>query len=456
MGSIKKNNTVHKNEVTGWGNYPASTSAIFESSTVHQLREYVLTQKHLTARGNGKSYGDSSLGAPLLSCLGLNNIIDFDKTNRTITCESGVLLAQILELTVPAGYFLPVVPGTQFITIGGAVACDVHGKNHFAQGSFSKHVTEMKLLLASGETMVCSRTVEPDLFWATCGGMGLTGFIWQVTFRVVPIESVYLHVENIFCNSLSELFHAFRENNSAEHKVAWIDCLSKKNKNYKGILTLARPNTLVELSAKKKLNLLKVRMKKTFRVPFYLPSWFLQWRLVQIFNRIKWLVQLRAKDSASIPFSDFFFPLDTILDWNKLYGRKGFLQYQFVLPTLFAEEGTQLILDEVFASNDKCLLAVLKQFGDCDENALLSFPLKGFTVSLDFKRTDTLFALLDKLDEVVLKLGGRIYLAKDARMNLTAMEKGYPKLQEFQNVVKKFNPTKKFSSAQAERIGYIK
>lgn len=456
MGSIKKNNSVHKSEVTGWGNYPTSTGEIFESTTVHQLREYALTAKQITARGNGKSYGDSSLGTHLLSCLGLNNLIDFDKTKRTINCESGVLLSQILELIVPLGYFLPVVPGTQFITIGGAVASDVHGKNHCTQRSFSKHVTEIKLLLANGETIVCSRTVESDLFWATCGGMGLTGFILQVTFRVVPIESVYIRTENIFCNSLSELFHAFRENNSLEYKVAWLDILNLKNNSYHGIVSLARHVLKDELVEAQKQSPLSLALKKRSRVPFAFPTWFLQWWMVKIFNLVKWQLQLRGMNKATIPFPDFFFPLDSILDWNRLYGKNGFLQYQFVLPSLFAEEGTQKILNEVFASSDKCLLAVIKQFGDCDENSLLSFPLKGFTVSLDFKRTDTLFALLDKLDEVVSKFGGRIYLAKDARMNLTTMEKGYPKLAVFQNVVKKFNPTKKFSSAQAERIGYIK
>ncbi len=447
---------VQKNKFSGWGNYPVSQGAMLESEGFYKIQQHVSTAEQLTARGNGKSYGDSALGTCLLSSLRLNKILNFDKNDGCITCESGVLLSQILERIVNEGYFLPVVPGTQWITIGGAIASDVHGKNHIAQGSFSKHVTEIKLLLACGNTIVCSKTIEPDLFWATVGGMGLTGFILEATFLLSKIQTAYLQTENIFCQNLSQIFRVLEEKNTYEYKVTWLDTLNPKNNSYRGIVSFARHLLQDELSEALKQNPFLQKHQKKYSVPFFLPSWFLNWRLIKFFNLIKWDLQLRVKNKVTVSYPDFFFPLDSILHWNRIYGRNGFLQYQFVLPNPFAEEGTQKVLDELFTSNDKCLLAVIKQFGECDEHSLLSFPLKGFTVSLDFKRTVSLFALLNKLDEIVLKYGGRIYLAKDARMSLTTMEKGYAKLKEFQNVVKKFNPTKKFISAQAERIGYIK
>lgn len=443
-----------RNKITGWGNYPVLEGESLDADSEEAVRDFVSKPNRFTPRGNGRSYGDSALGQNLLSSLTLNRILAFDKTTGILHSQSGVLLSAILEVIVPAGFFIPVIPGTKFITIGGAVASDVHGKNHFKHGSFAQHVLEIKLQLATGETVLCSPKTEEQLFWATCGGMGLTGFILEVKLQLIKVETSWLLQQHIPCSGLSGIFEAFKKNNSCDHKVAWLNLSPRVNTGI-GVFTYANHCTLQNLPESHKESALKLNQKRPLSLPFFLPRFLMNGftlRVLNLFQRIGYSVH---KKPTIIPFENFFFPLDSILNWNRVYGRSGFMQYQYVLPNAFAEEGTRQILEILSKANDKCMLAVVKEFGPCSEKALLSFPMPGYTLSLDFKMSPTLFALFDKFDEVVLKYGGRLYLAKDARMSKKMME-GYPKLNEFRDIVQKVNPDGKFTSAQVERIAYLK
>ncbi len=443
-----------RNKIAGWGNYPVIHSNIFNPENETEVTELVAKTNDIIARGNGRSYGDSALGTQVVSSLLCNKIIAFDKAEGILTCESGVLLSEVLTTTIPCGFFLPVMPGTKYITVGGAVATDVHGKNHFHKQSFSAHVLEIKLLLSNGDTIICSKQNNRELFWATCGGMGLTGFILETKIQLSKIETAYIKQQNFCCENLSELFSAFKKHNQFDYKVGWLDCFATEDNLGKGIFTVASHCLTKDLSLQKQNNALKEERKTQFTIPFFSPAFLMSRWAIQAMNFLRWRRAKSNKQVEIIPLEQFFFPLDSILQWNKLYGRKGFLQYQYVLPTNNAEQGTKEILQLMAVANDKCLLAVLKQFGKCNDRTLLSFPMEGFTVSLDFKFSPSLFALFDRFDEVVLKHGGRIYLAKDARMKTEMMQKGYPKLKEFQFIVKRVNSNNKFTSAQRERINY--
>ncbi|HLP50391.1 MAG TPA: FAD-binding oxidoreductase, partial [Chitinophagales bacterium] len=354
----------------------------------------------------------------------------------------------ILSLIIPAGYFLPVMPGTKFITVGGAVAADVHGKNHFANSSFCSHVTSIKLLAGNGEMINCSPAENSKLFYATCGGMGLTGFIAEVRFSLMKIETAYMQAENTKCNNLKDLFAAF--NTVAAYKVAWLDCFTGR-----GIFTGANHILCKDLQPALQKHPLINRAKFTYKVPFTVPGWVINNGLIKFFNKRRW-DNANAVVKHTVSLDDFFCPLDAVLHWNRLYGPNGFVQYQYVLPSAVALDGTNEILHTINATRHKCLLAVIKQFGECVGKSPLSFPMEGFTIALDFKIRPGLFALLDELDKLVVKFGGRLYLAKDARMGKPTMLAGYPDLPDFKKIVTAVNPSARFTSAQCERIGYLK
>ncbi|HLP21722.1 MAG TPA: FAD-binding oxidoreductase, partial [Chitinophagales bacterium] len=437
------------NKITGWGKYPVVQSNVFEGERPEAVSDYIKESDfNITPRGNGRSYGDAGLGARVISSLKLSRILTFDRQAGELSCQSGVLLSDILELIIPVGYFLPVMPGTKFITVGGAVAADVHGKNHFANSSFCSHVSDIKLLTGNGELINCSPAENSKLFYATCGGMGLTGFIAEVRFSLMKIETAYIQAENTKCNNLKDLFAAF--NNVAAYKVAWLDCFTGR-----GIFTTGNHILYKDLQPTLQKYPLVNPAKLTYKVPFTVPSWVINNALIKFFNKRRW-DNAHTVIKQTVSLDAFFCPLDAVLHWNRLYGPNGFVQYQYVLPSAVALDGTNEILSRINTTRHKCLLAVIKQFGECEGKSPLSFPMEGFTVALDFKIQPGLFALLDELDKLVVKFGGRLYLAKDARMDKVTMQQGYPGLADFKKVVELVNPTGRFTSAQCERIGYLK
>ncbi|WP_304344632.1 FAD-binding oxidoreductase [Chryseobacterium koreense] len=401
-------------KVTNWGNFPVVEKEIRSDDSLKKIREFVKNHNEVIARGNGRCYGDAALSEHIFSTKRLNKFISFDRLNGIIECESGVLLSEVLEVVVPQGYFLYVTPGTKFISIGGAIASDVHGKNHHAEGCFSEYVLEFSLLNENGEILNCSRTENAEKFWATIGGMGLTGIILSAKFKLKNIETAYIRQESIKAENLDEIFRLFEESESWTYSVAWIDCLQTGKNIGRSILMRGEHAFRHQLPKNLLDNPLRLRPKLSPTVPFYFPNFVLNNFTVKLFNMLYFKKQ-RAKEVKSyIDYETFFYPLDAINDWNRIYGKSGFIQYQMVIPKAKGKEGMRRILETIAKSGNGSFLAVLKLFGENNPEAYNSFPFEGYTLALDFKVNSKLKDLVQKLDEIVEEFGGRIYLTKDA------------------------------------------
>lgn len=428
--------------ITSWGRYPKIDGRIIAPMTPSDIKS-VLTQGFRgIARGMGRSYGDSSLALQMISILRLNCILEFDETNGFIRCAAGITLADLLEVFVPRGWFLPVTPGTKFVTVGGAIASDVHGKNHHIEGSFCDHLDNITLLLANGITIKCSRIENPTLFYATCGGMGLTGIILDASFSLKPISSAYINETIIKARNITETIELFIEQAGRTYSVAWIDCLSSGAKLGRSLLMMG------EHAKDGRLNL---PHKRPLPFSFDLPNSFLNRRIVAAFNEIYYHHLLGKRIEKVVPYEPFFYPLDRVLQWNRIYGTNGFTQYQFVIPKAAGLEGIRAILNEIAKSRRGSFLAVLKVFGQGNDN-YLSFPLEGYTLALDFKLSSDLFSYLERLDRIVLDYGGRIYLSKDARMSEATFKSGYPRWEEFMKTRHHYGAESLFHSLQSERL----
>jgi len=438
-----------KRAIANWGNYPVMESDERFFSFDDQLKELVKSSGHFIARGNGRCYGDASLGQETINTLKYDKVLSFDTVNGVLECQSGLTLDKILEIIVPKGWFLPVTPGTKFITIGGAVGSDVHGKNHHVDGSFSNHIAEMDLILADGSTITCSPQHNTRLFEATCGGMGLTGLITRVKFHLKKIETSFIKQKQVKASNLDEIITLFEKYKEYTYSVAWIDCL-KKGKNFgRSILILGEHAKAGELPSKYRNEPLRLPPQKSIPFPFNLPSWVLNSFTVKLFNLLYYGKNYKKEMNNVVSYEPFFYPLDAILNWNRGYGKKGFVQYQFVLP-LEAKQGLVDILRRISDKGMGSFLAVLKVFGK--QESMISFPKEGYTLALDFPVRGDLFTFLDELDQIVLKYGGRIYMSKDARMKPEVLTAGYPRLSEFKQVVGEYNPHGKIRSVQSDRL----
>ncbi len=352
-------------------------------------------------------------------------------------------MAELLGVFVPRGWFLPITPGTKFVSIGGAIASDVHGKNHHLHGCFSECVDSIQLLLADGSQMQCSRSERPELFHASCGGMGLTGLIVAATLRLLRIDSAYIEQTTYKATNLEEALALFEAHSTSTYSVAWIDCLARGAALGRSLLMLgehARDDQLA-LPAKSKLS-----------VPLDMPSFLLNRFSVQVFNELYYQRIRQHESKQRVSYESFFYPLDGLQQWNRLYGKQGFVQYQFVIPKAAGLQGMRAILERISASHRGSFLAVLKVFGASNDN-LLSFPMDGYTLALDFKMEAGLLALLEELDRMVLAYGGRLYLAKDARMSEATFKQSQPNWQQFQEIRAQYGALGKFASLQSRRLG---
>jgi len=425
-----------------WGMFPKIKNKLFNLTNLDKLQEYLDDLSVSTiAYGNGRSYGDSALNDNIVYCKNYNYFLDFDEENGILHCQSGVLLSEIIESFVPKGWFLKVTPGTKLITIGGAIASDVHGKNHHQEGCFSSCVEEFRLMLPNKEIKVCKP--DDELFLATCGGMGLTGIILDAKISLKKIESQYIEQTTIKTKNLKETFEAFEQYKHLPYSVAWIDCLAKDEEIGKCLLMVGNfaQDKNLDFKPKKKLN-----------IPFNFPTFALNKLTVKAFN---WLYYKKAPNGVSrqkVDIDTFFYPLDAINNWNRIYGKNGFTQYQFILPKDKSYDGLQEILTAISKSGKGSFLAVLKLYGQSNQN-YLSFPLEGYSLALDFKIEKGLFELLDQLDQIVLKYQGRIYLTKDVRVSKDTFEKGYPNIDKFRNLREQYNMDKIFQSIQSKRVG---
>ena len=378
--------------------------------------------------GNGRSYGDSCLntGGALIECGNLDRFLSFDVDNGTVRCEAGVQFSRILDLAIPAGWILPAMPGTRFLTVGGAIANDVHGKNHHSAGTFGRHVSCFELLRSDGTRILCSPDQNTELFRATIGGLGLTGVVTWAELRLKRVATPYLSQEVIRFANLAEFFELSHASDGAfEYTVAWVDCLATGPSLGRGLFS--RANHLEQAPAKPPRS-----PGRTASVPFSPPMSLINALSLRLFNAVYYRKQRGDRTSGPVHYEPFFFPLDSILQWNRIYGPRGFYQYQCVLPMERGEEGIAKILGRISASGSGSFLAVLKVFGDTPSPGMMSFPRPGVTLALDFpnNRRKTL-ELMASLDEVTREFGGALYPAKDARMPPWMFEASFPNLEAF-------------------------
>lgn len=419
--------------LTAWGNFPKKKVQI-----LNDIENDSITY------GNGRSYGDSALSDKVYINT-KKGILNLNQENKIITVYSGTTLDDILNIIVPLGLFLPTTPGTKFITVGGAVASDVHGKNHHIGGSFGNYVLEMTLNL-NGTTITLSPEVESDLFFATIGGMGLTGFIEKVTFKLIEIQSSYINRKRIITTSLKETFNAFEKINMSENSVAWIDCLASGKFMGRGIIDYG--------DFSKDINVLQAHTKPFLNVPIYFPGFVLNTFSVKIFNKLYYaLAKYKSSDDKQelVHYDSFFYPLDKILNWNKIYGKRGFIQYQFVIGDNDAYETILACLETISESGIGSFLCVLKKFGNTPSKGVLSFPRPGYTLALDMPMKKKTLDLVGKLNKVIKKNNGSIYLTKDSLLEDIDLIGQRDKIEAFLNIRKKYSL--KYQSFQSKRLG---
>jgi FAD/FMN-containing dehydrogenase len=429
-------------KVSGWGRFPRIDAQVCEFETQQRLHKCLQEGGACIAHGLGRSYGDCALNDRIILTGRFDKILGFDEENGIVTCESGVSLADIIDAFLPRGWFLGTTPGTKFVTVGGAIAGDVHGKNHHKVGCFSSCVKSFELMVPSGNILRCSREDNRELFMATCGGMGLTGMILSAEILLKRVKSAYVKRRVIKAECLEAVLELFERHADYSYSVAWVDCLATERNAGRSLLLLGEHANDGVFSVPDKMRL---------SVPLDFPGFVINKYALSLFNTLYFNFIGKHGTEDKITFDRFFYPLDTIHNWNRIYGSKGFTQYQLVIPKEKGLEGLVKILNRVADSGLGSFLAVLKLFGAENEN-YLSFPMEGYTLALDFKVEPKLFPLLDALDEIVLEYGGRIYLAKDLRLTPEVFEQGYPMHKEFRKVRMGYGLERKFQSMQSKRL----
>lgn len=422
--------TTSLSQYQSWGRHPKAYD-----QTIIPMRSIAsplssTPPKTVLPYGLGRSYGDSCLneGNALIPTHHLTNFMAFDASSGILKAEAGVSLAMILDTFVPRGWFLPVSPGTKFVTLGGAVANDIHGKNHHVAGTFGCHVHRFELIRSSGERLICSPTENSGLFAATIGGMGLTGLITWVEIKLHPIRSPYLDTRTTKFRNLDEFFDISRESDSQfEYSVSWVDCTSEGPNLGRGLFMAGNFSERT-----------KPKAPRSLAIPFpcQAPSWLLNSFFMRSFNTLYYNKQINRVVEGLTHYEPFFYPLDSILNWNRMYGARGFFQYQFVVPFEQDRGIIKEIFERITRSKRASFLAVLKTFGDIASPGIMSFPRKGVTLALDFPNDGApTLALMDELDSIVLAAGGNVYPAKDARMSRHVFEASHPRLTEFKKHV---------------------
>lgn len=433
-----------------WGRYPVTEAIVHVPRNAQDIRSLLRTTSNENspfsgiARGLGRSYGDSALAGHIVHTRQLDQFLDFNEVTGVLTCAAGISLDTILHNFTSRGWFLPVVPGTRFISVGGAIASDVHGKNHHIDGTFGQHVQSLRLLLASGETVNCSPLENSALFHATCGGMGLTGIILDASIVLRRIPGSAVMQRTLRTQNLREVIELFDANVNTTYSVAWLDCLASGDALGRSLLFLGEHASDGRYEAPRSGGI---------SVPFNTPALLLNRYSIAAFNTLYYKQPISDSREQRFEAGNYFFPLDSIAHWNRLYGKRGFLQYQFVVPDESAHEAITRVLSTSSAAGKGSFLSVLKKFGPGNSN-LLSFPIQGYTLAMDFKWERNLLPMLDELDRIVLDHGGRLYLAKDARMSSEVFRQSYPRWEEFARLRAQTGADKTFNSLQSRRLGF--
>lgn len=445
--------------LTGWGRTMPAPARVVECSSrdVEQLARAVkeIPPRGGIARGLGRSYGDPAQRSGGLVVRLVDSVQDvtIDRAAATATVPAGVSLDDLLRVLVPQGFFVPVSPGTRFVTVGGAIASDIHGKNHHVAGSFGNHVRRLSLLLADGTVAELGPNQQPELFWATVGGMGLTGIILDATIDLIAIETSRCSVDTTRTADLDELLALMEERDrDYRYSVAWIDLMAKGPHLGRSVLTQGDHARVDELAPKAAVDPLAYDPAQRIAVPPLVPGSGVINRLtVKTFNEVWYRKAPKRRVGQIMSIAGYFHPLDFVGSWNRAYGRGGFLQYQFVVP--FGQEATlQRVVEQLAAAGVPSFLAVLKRFGAANP-APLSFPAPGWALALDVPIASRgLTELLHRLDELVLDAGGRHYLAKDGHTTPDAIRRGYPRLAEWQAVRACVDPARIWASDQSVRL----
>ena len=428
--------------LSGWGRHPKISCSIFRPKNINELKK--LIKNKCIPRGNGRSYGDSSLQPDgTIEMKNFNRILFFNKKIGVVKIEAGILLDDLLKIIIPQGWFIPVSPGTKFVTLGGMVASNVHGKNHHNVGGILNFLENITLLNENKKIITCSKYKNKNLFYATCGGMGLTGFILDVTVRLHKITNSYIDQKIICTKNLNDTLKELKKDTKASYSVAWIDCTGNKNNFGRSVIFTGEHNKdySKELFYKK---------NKIINVPFFLSNFFLNYITIYMFNCVYYYFNFFKNKFSIISYDDFFYPLDKIKNWNELYGKDGFIQCQFFIPEINSYKAIRKIMKLIQSKSSVSFLTTLKYMGKDD--AMLAFAGKGFAVALDFKNTDCNLKLLNKIDKIIVNYNGRIYLTKDSRMEKKTFYKTYKNIKIFKKTVRNFKNKHTFSSLQSERI----
>ncbi|MCB1361116.1 MAG: FAD-binding oxidoreductase [Rhodobacter sp.] len=445
-------------QLEGWGRYPRTEGTLSAPRDTAALAALVTEGPAtgsakgpgpLIARGMGRAYGDAAIGRHAVSTRHFNRMIAFDDQTGQLTAESGVTLGEIIDAFLPRGWFLSVTPGTQFVSLGGAIAADVHGKNHHSEGSFGTFVDWIEVMGPDGRV---TRTLPgEDLFEWTLGGMGLTGVIVRCAIRLKRVESGWIRQQTIAAPNLDAALAAFERTYAATYSMAWIDCAASGATMGRSIVMNGEHASRAELPAAHRGTPFVTPRHKGPRVPVDLPGFVLNPWSIRAFNALYYQKGAHTPPSSLVGWEPFFYPLDAIRDWNRIYGRKGFMQFQCVVPLESHAEGLRAILEAISRTGAGSFLAVLKRFGA--QNSRLSFPMEGYTLALDFPMTQRSLALMPELDRITADHGGRFYLAKDSRMSADTLRRTDPRWQDFSAWRSTQGMTGRFTSAQSERLG---
>lgn len=437
-------------KLSGWGLYPKHAVRLSAPRDEAALQGLVAEGRAI-ARGNGRAYGDSAISeANTIQMRRFNRMISFDADTGVLVAEAGVLSADIISSFLPRGWFLPVTPGTKFVTLGGMIAADVHGKNHHVDGSFGNFVDWIDVLGADGAVTRCSPTDQAALFDWTVGGMGLTGIILRAALRLRPVESAWICQQMTPTANLQETIDAFEAAQDATYSVAWIDCLSRGAQAGRSLVMLGEHATLEDLPKPRRKRPFETRRKREVSVPFSPPAFAMNRLTVRAFNAAYYWNGTRNAGEGLVDWDSYFYPLDAILNWNRIYGRRGFAQFQCVIPLAASRVGMAALLKAISEAGAGSFLAVLKRMGAQERN--FSFPMEGYTLALDFPVNPRTLKLMTALDDITLAHGGRFYLAKDARMTAETLRRSDPRTEDFLKMRDDMNRRTTFASAQSERL----
>ena len=441
--------------ISGWGRNKFVEAEIYNPLDNNDLINKVISSKKhsLISRGLGRSYGDSAqLEKKTVIQLPNSSSIELDIKGMRVTVDAGVSFDQLLKFIVPMGFFLPISPGTRFVTVGGAVAADVHGKNHHVDGSFGNKVQNIKIMDGNGEILdlnLSGNKENSEKFWATIGGMGMTGVILEVTFSLIPITSSLIKVDTQCFIDINDLMEKMKiSDEKYRYSVAWIDSM---HKSFRGVLTCGNHFSKKDFKKDSNKQGLSYNLRPKVKIPNYFPGGFLNKLTIKGFNSAWYRKHPKLRENELQDIGQYFYPLDAIANWNLVYGSSGFIQYQFAVPN---ESSKMIVLAlETFKKiSAPSFLTVLKRFGKSNQ-APLSFPIEGWTLSIDIPaKVPNLLETLDTLDKQIISEGGRIYLAKDSRQNSEIFKAAYPRLNEWLNIREKMDPRNVFMSDSFKRL----